>query len=291
MHEAHIDEWLSDVRAHCAQRAPDLLPLLDTYSAEARFGRRYIEPDIVRLPHGARIVEVGAGSFLLSCQLAREGFAVTAIEPIGSGFSHFEQLRELVRDRADFLGYLPRVVDLPGEDFHEKESCDFAFSVNVMEHVNDVERVMANIAEALVPGASYRFTCPNYLFPYEPHFNIPTLFSKSLTAEVFRRRIFESRTMPDPSGAWLSLNWIDVLQVRRIAADLKGVRVSFNRSLLVSTLERVITDPHFASRRSPVMRFAMSLLVRLRMHKLLRFLPAAAQPIMDCRIQKTRSQG
>lgn len=287
MRETHMDEWLNGVRAHCAQRAPDLLPLLDTYCAEARFGRRYIAADIARLPHGARILEVGAGTFLLSCQLVREGFVVTAIEPIGSGFSHFERLRELVRDCAVVLGFMPHVVNLPGEDFHEKELCDFAFSVNVMEHVNDVERVMANIASALVPGASYRFTCPNYLFPYEPHFNIPTLLSKNLTARVFGRRIFESKNMPDPLGTWLSLNWINVLQVQRIAAKLEGISVNFNRSLLVDTLERVVSDPHFASRRSPAMRFAMSLLVRVGLHRLLRFLPALSQPIMDCRIQKT----
>lgn len=286
-----MDEWLQDVRAHCAQKAPDLLSLLDIYAAEAVFGRHYISADTARLKPGARIIEVGAGAFLLSCQLAREGFEVTALEPTGSGFSHFEQLRALVRDRAAFLGCLPRVVDLPAEDFAEKNGYDFAFSVNVMEHVNDVPRVMANIADCLVAGASYRFTCPNYLFPYEPHFNIPTLFSKALTEKVFYRRIFESQNMPDPAGAWQSLNWIGVLQVRRVAAGLKGISASFNRSLLVSTLERVAVDHDFASRRSPVMRSVLLWFVRLRLHQLFRFVPAMFQPIMDCRLQKLTTQG
>ena len=286
-----MDEWLQDVRAHCARKAPDLLLLLDIYAAEAVFGRHYISADTALLKPGARIIEVGAGAFLLSCQLAREGFEVTALEPTGSGFSHFERLRELVRDRAASLGCLPGVVDLPAEVFVEKNNYDFAFSVNVMEHVNDVPRVMANIAACLVAGASYRFTCPNYLFPYEPHFNIPTLFSKVLTEKVFYRHIFESQNMPDPAGTWESLNWIDVRQVRRVAAGLKGISASFNRSQLVSTLERVAVDESFASRRSPVMRSALLWFVRLHLHQLFRFVPAVFQPIMDCRLQKLTTLG
>lgn len=287
MHDAaHLDEWLRDVRAHCALNAPDLMALFDIYAAEAEFGRNYISADTTLLKPGARIIEIGAGAFLLSCQLVREGFEVTALEPTGSGFSHFEQLRQLVRDRAESQGCLPRVVDLPAEAFTEKNSYDFAFSVNVMEHVNDVPRVMANIADSLVTGASYRFTCPNYLFPYEPHFNIPTLFSKKLTEKVLHSRIFESKSMPDPAGMWQSLNWIDVPQVRRVARGLAGISATFDLLLLVSTLERVAVDQNFASRRSPAIRSILLLLVRLRLHQIFRLVPAMFQPIMDCRLKK-----
>lgn len=292
MHErTSMDEWLRDVRAHCAQKAPDLISLLEIYAAEAVFGRNYILADTALLKPGARIIEVGAGALLLSCQLAREGFEVTALEPTGSGFSHFEQLHELVRVRAAALGCLPRVVDLPAEDFAEKNGYDFAFSVNVMEHVNDVPSVMANIAACLVVGATYRFTCPNYLFPYEPHFNIPTIFSKKLTGKVFYRRIFTSPNMPDPAGTWQSLNWIGVLQVRRVAASLKDTSITFNRSLLVSTLERVAVDQDFARRRSPAMRSVVLWFVRLHLHKLFRFVPTVMQPMMDCRLQKLQTLG
>lgn len=288
---ARMNEWLKDVRAHCALNSPELLSLFDIYAAEAAFGRNYISADTAQLKPGARIIEVGAGALLLSCQLVQEGFEVTALEPTGPGFSHFEQLRQLVRDRAESLGCLPRVVDLPAEAFTEKNRYDFAFSVNVMEHVNDVPRVMANIADSLVAGASYRFTCPNYLFPYEPHFNIPTLFSKKLTEKVLHSRIFDSKSMPDPAGLWQSLNWIDVLQVRRVARGLAGISATFDLSVLVSTLERVAVDQDFASRRSPAIRIILLLLVRLRLHQIFRFVPAMFQPIMDCRLKKMMIQG
>src|SRR3546814_21121737 len=67
---------------------------------------------------------------------------------------------------------LPRVLDIAAEALAECDSFDFAFSINVMEHVNDVEQVIINVFNSLKENAYYDFTCPNYLFPYEPHFNI-----------------------------------------------------------------------------------------------------------------------
>ncbi len=281
-----IESWLSDVRLHFSDTAPALLPLFDTYAAEARFGWRYIASDLQHLQPGAKIIEVGAGSLLLSCQLVRAGFTVTAIEPTGSGFSHFEEMRQKVHDRAAALEWLPQVLALAGEDLTERNRFDYAFSVNVMEHVDDVAHVIANVGRSLVVGAIYRFTCPNYLFPYEPHFKIPTLISKKLTERVFNRKIYGSTKMSDPSGTWSSLNWINVVGVRRAVSALPGLRATFNRLLLVSTFERIVSDPDFASRRSPAVRKLLLMAVRLRLHLLLQFMPATLQPIMDCRVQK-----
>ncbi len=281
-----IEGWLADIRAYFIDTAPDLVSLFETYAAEAVFVRRYIAMDLEGLEPGARILEVGAGPLLLSCQLVREGFQVTGLEPTGSGFSHFEQMRQMVLERAVALGCVPRVLNLTAEALAECNSFNYAFSVNVMEHVDEVERVVANVGNSLIVGASYRFTCPNYLFPYEPHFNMPTLFSKRLTERVLAGKILGHKEMPDPSGTWKSLNWINVVQVRSIAKRLPRLRLTFNRRFLVSTLERLAFDQEFAGRRSPAVRKVLLLLVRLRLHQLLRFMPVMLQPIMDCRVQK-----
>jgi SAM-dependent methyltransferase len=285
-----IEWWLADVRAFFIEKAPLLLPLFETYSAEAVFGRRFIALDLERLQPGARVIEVGAGSLLLSCQLVREGFDVTGLEPTASGFSHFEQMRQMVQERATALGCSPRVLSLTAEDLSEHNRFEYAFSVNVMEHVDDVARVVANVGRSLVVGASYRFTCPNYLFPYEPHFNIPTLFSKRLTERVLEQKIFGCKDMPDPAGTWRSLNWISVVQVKRIAKKLPWLRVNFDRLLLVSTLERICSDKDFANRRSPMVRKLLTLFVQLRLHLLLGYMPVILQPIMDCRMEKISDQ-
>lgn len=260
--------------------------MFDTYAAEALFGRRFIDSDLRGLRAGAKVLEVGAGSLLLSCQLVREGFDITALEPTGEGFSHFDQMRQMVLDKARAHGCCPKILNLPAERLDVVEYFDFAFSVNVMEHVNDVARVLESVGNSLKGGASYRFTCANYLFPYEPHFNIPTFWSKQLTERILGRKIFESKRVPDPSGTWESLNWISVLKVIGCVRRLSGISVTFNRSILVSTLERVTSDPQFAARRSPSMRHFISGLVRFRIHYLLGFVPALLQPIIDCRMQK-----
>lgn len=281
-----IQRWLAEVRSQFVDVAPGLLPLFNVYAAEALFGRHYIDSDLMGLHSGAKVLEVGAGSLLLGCQLMREGFDVTALEPVGDGFSHFDQMRQVVLDKARALGCCPKILELPAEYLAEVNCFDFAFSVNVMEHVNDVERVLESVGNSLKVGASYRFTCPNYLFPYEPHFNIPTLFSKQLTERLMGRKIFESQRVPDPSGTWKSLNWINVLRVGRFVRRLSGIRVTFNRAMLMSTLERVTSDPDFAARRSPSMRSFLSGLVRSRIHYLLGLVPPLLQPIIDCRMLK-----
>lgn len=286
-----MEDWLVDVREHVHKSAPDISTILDTYEAEARFGRQFIAADLDRLAKGASVLEVGAGSLLLSCQLVREGFKVTALEPVGEGFAHFDRLRELILERAGVLGCVPELLNQPAEELLIKDYFDYAFSINVMEHVDDVERVVKNVGNSLMVSASYRFTCPNYLFPYEPHFNMPTLFSKRLTERVLGRKILDCKKMPDPSGTWKSLNWISVLQVWNVAKRLPGLRVTFNRRLLVSTLERIAFDQNFANRRSPAVRKVLLLLVRLRLHQPLQFMPAMLQPIMDCRLQKISDSG
>lgn len=281
-----IESWLADVRKHVFRSSPDMLPILDVYEAEARFGRRYIAADIARLFKGARVLEVGAGSFLLSCQLAREGFKVVALEPMGDGFSHFEYLRELILERAEILGCVPQIVNQQAEDFSIKSYFDYAFSINVMEHVSDVKAVIVNIGDSLRPAASYRFTCPNYLFPYEPHFNIPTFFSKKITGKIFKNKILKGNGLPDPSGTWKSLNWITVWQVGKIVNRLHGLKVVFNRLFLVSTLERIGSDKEFASRRSRGLRIFIQVLIKLRMHHLAMFMPITLQPVIDCSLTR-----
>src|SRR3546814_4374082 len=90
-----------------------------------------------------------------------------------------------------------------------------------MEHVNDVEQVIINVFNSLKENAYYDFTCPNYLFPYAPHFNIPTLFSKRLTEKVFRKHIYNNNKIPDHKDTWESLNWFSVTQISKIALRIE----------------------------------------------------------------------
>jgi len=282
-----IEEWLNTLRIHLNQMEPALQDIFEIYAAEAKFGRSFIDADLKKLQDCASILEVGAGSMILSCQLAMEGFAVTALEPSGVGFSHFSKLRSIVLEQASKIGGMPKMLLLPAEELVDKNQYDFAFSINVMEHVENVACVVDRVAESLHPAGVYHFTCPNYLFPYEPHFNIPIILNKKITSILFHKTIV-SNGMPDPLGTWSSLNWISILKLNKIAKENKNFRMKLNKNLISETIERALTDVCFANRRSSWMKVILIFIVKIKCHKLLRLFPAVVQPIIDCEIISLR---
>ena len=281
-----IEPLLDDVRDIVRRDAPHLERLLEIFAQEARFGREWLTPSLNRLAPGAAILEVGAGLMLLSCQLAKEGFRVAALEPVGEGFSSFSELQKLVLVYAEKRGIAPEVLPIPVEQLDQDSSFDFAYSINVMEHVGNFAVALERVGRAIRPGCEYRFMCANYLFPYEPHFNIPTLFSKSLTEKLFRRRIHANTRVDDAAGVWKSLNWITVPKVVRAVRNLSGVSVSFDRSMLEAVLLRAVGDREFSARRSPFVRSLAKGAVSLGLHRLGKWIPPFLQPVMDCSMKR-----
>ena len=270
-----------------SQAPPDLAALAVDYVGEARFGAAVIADDLSRLAPGACVLEVGAGSLLLSCALQAMGYRVTALEPVGVGFSHMERLRGLVLDYAGGLGATPTLVHVPAEALELRAAFDYAFSINVMEHVDDVGRVLQRVWSSLRPGAAYRFVCPNYSFPFEPHFGIPTWGGKAFTWRLFRRRILASRVIVDPEGTWASLNWITVARVRKICRREFGVEPDFDRDVSYRFVRRAMDDPSFQRRHGSALRACAGALAATGLIGLVRLVPVAAQPAMSCRITRS----
>ena len=281
-----IEPLLDEVRDIVRRDAPHLERLLEIFAQEARVGREWLAPSLNRLAPGAAILEVGAGLMLLSCQLAKEGFRVAALEPVGEGFSSFSELQKLVLVYAEKRGIAPEVLPIPVEQLDQDSSFDFAYSINVMEHVGNFAVALERVGRAIRPGCEYRFMCANYLFPYEPHFNIPTLFSKSLTEKLFRRRIYANTRVGDAAGVWKSLNWITVPKVVRAVQNLSGVSVSFDRSMLEAVLLRAVGDREFSERRSRWVRSLAKGAVGLGLHRLGKWIPPFLQPVMDCSMKR-----
>lgn len=278
--------FMFGLREHVCAHAPEVLAIFDEYAAEARFGREFLSDSFQHLPPGAEILEIGAGALMLSCMLAREGYNITAVEPVGDGFSHFDKLQSIVVDYARTHGAEPNVIRTGGESFDASNRFDYAFSVNVMEHVKDVARVLENVHASLKRGGIYRFICPNYAFPYEPHFNLPTLFSRKLTERMMSRRIMTSKRVVDPAGTWASLNWITVSQVRRICRARLGTTPVFDRGIFDVYLSRVLAGGESSERRGPFLVHALSVLRRLRITTLTALIPVTWLPVMDCRIER-----
>ena len=281
-----IEPLLDDVRSAVRRDAPHLERLLEIFAQEARSGRQWLAPSLERLAPGAAILEVGAGLMLLSCQLAAEGFKVAALEPVAEGFSSFSELQKLVLAYAEKRRIAPEVLAIPVEQLDQQSRFDFAYSINVMEHVGNFAVALEKVGRAIRPGAEYRFICANYLFPYEPHFNIPIVFSKALTEKLFRRRIYGNTRVGDAAGVWKSLNWITVPKVVRAVRNLSEVSVSFDRSMLEAVLLRTVDDREFSERRSPLVRGLVRGAVNLGLHRLGKWIPPVIQPVMDCSLKR-----
>lgn len=281
-----MEFFLAKVRQHLAVDASHLLSLFDVMAGEAKFARAWLDEDLKRLPKGSAILEVGGGVFMLTCQLEREGFSITAIEPTGIGFGAFEELGEIVLKLAKTEAAEPTIARCKAEDFTSESRYGFAFSVNVMEHIDAPDVAINRISAVLAAGGSYRFLCPNYLFPYEPHFNIPTFGGKALTEKLMRSRIEGNKVMDDPKGLWQSLNWLDVFKVRRFVAADDSLVLSFNKRTLAWMLERALNDEGFASRRAKWMVGLIRIMQTLGALKLVAWIPTFLQPIMDVRLTK-----
>jgi len=170
---------------------PELLDLFFTYQNEAIASRSFLDKNLKKLDGGDEILEVGGGILALAVQLASEGFKITTVEPVGDGFGgiHFmmQKYQEIAQDE-----HLPiSLINMPIEHCSFNQKFKFIFLINVMEHLSDTYSVLIQLTEHLRADGKYRFFCPNYDFPYEPHFS-KLMFTR--TNGSFRLRVNRART-------------------------------------------------------------------------------------------------
>jgi ubiquinone/menaquinone biosynthesis C-methylase UbiE len=136
----------------------------------------YDEPAILqriaphwKLPQAARILDLGSGvgNFVVACRKC--GLKAFGVEPdrIGQG-SSVTSLR-IARQRLDSPAFAAALGEqLPFAD----ATFDLVVLDQVIEHVNDQSRVLAEAFRVLKPGGAMYVACPNYLRFYEPHYKI-----------------------------------------------------------------------------------------------------------------------
>lgn len=106
---------------------------------------------------GQEVLEVGCGTGLLSIELARRGRIVTGLDVSTVALEHARR----------------RAVDVPGANFEQiggldlgpAESYDFAFSIEVLEHLHerDVPLHLSEVLRVLNPGGAYWILTPHPL--------------------------------------------------------------------------------------------------------------------------------
>ena len=135
------------------------------------------------LDKDSKILEVGGGIHLLTSFLHQD-YDITSIEP--GGFTGFtDELRNKILDQHKLKVHTTTV-----ENFTTDSKFDFIFSMNVLEHTDDIKQHIISCMNLLKDEHSLLFIqCPNYTFPFEPHFYkwfVP--FFSNFTFRTLRRK-------------------------------------------------------------------------------------------------------
>ena len=264
---------------------PEIIDPLRTYISEAKFFKNIVTPDVANLISGSYVIEVGSGIGLLSLHLASLGFEVTAFEPQSSGFNQMNAMRSLISEN-----WKPSA---PQVEFREaslnqttqlEKLADYIFAINVIEHVHNFEELITHAVKAKTPEATMRIVCPNYSIPYEPHFNIPIIFTKRITKFIFGHKIHNSK-IPDSDEFWGDLSWPTQKKLKKILKS-KGWNVEFSRDATHEYLNRALSDSDFIVRKGRIIGSLFKLTSVLV--KIVRFIPLAYLPVIDCRISNAK---
>lgn len=116
---------------------------------------------------GTEVLDLGAGLGGMSEELLLRGASVTALEP-GEAWASLTE-RRLQRHQRPV-----KVVRAVGESIPlPAASVDLVVSLQVLEHVSQPSKVLAEAHRVLRPGGVFYLACENYLSFREPHYQVP----------------------------------------------------------------------------------------------------------------------
>jgi SAM-dependent methyltransferase len=253
----------------------------DRFVNEARFGLSRVLRVLPAVdPASVKILEVGAGSCMLSAYLASKRLQVTAVEPLGPEFDFFLELQRRVLEFCQREGIELRLVRTTGEELNLPGQFDVAFTINALEHMRDPLRTIDNMYNSLKPGGIALVHCPNYTMPFDSHFNI-LLVTRSKRINEW---LHQSKINRYPQ-VWNELNFVRYSDVRQHLMNQR-VNFSFDRSIMREMVARLIDDPVFAERMPPIVHTIGALLRHTRLVRALSCVPTRFQTPMEVRIKK-----
>jgi len=283
--ESMMDERAQKVEEIVRQKRPDLLEKFFIYSNEAINARLMLEKNLADLDLNSTILEVGGGTMALSIQLLSEGYKITSVEPLGKGFSEISFLMNVYLEVARAENICLTIIPKPIESLTFNQAFDFVFSINVMEHLTDPYGVLIQINEMLRQNGEFRFVCPNYDFPYEPHFG-KFLFIRKKRAFFLPKRIAKSSRLTgiEADDLYSSINFITFKKLSRILNKNKA-QFRANRHALYDIYIRSLKDSQLQVRHQELYKI-VRLTEALKISFALRFVPPQIQPVIDITVFK-----
>jgi len=203
---------------------------IETYVSEAIFGYQIIEP---YLNKESRILECGGGWMLLQSYLKSRGYNVMALEPLGKGFDFFGTAKSQLLGCLDNQDIKVFEIGIEELDYKIQGQFDLIFSINVLEHVDNLELAFRKMSEVLSENGLMIHHCPNYFIPYEPHFGIPLIpFWPQSTKYFFKNKIQANQPL------WESLNFITYQKLKKLV-DKNSLSIKYQKGILYESFKRL----------------------------------------------------
>lgn len=266
-----LASFLDKVRSNADQLAPSERDKLETYLGEVIPAWKIISPSVQA---GSRVLEIGAGIGALSNYVAHAGAVVVSLEPFDPGFEENEVFWKLVFSSTGDSGRLTRINGYCEELVTQGiEPFDFIYSNHVLEHVEDINALFAALSKLLKPSGKMIHICPNYRFPYEPHFKVPFLINKDWTRRLFLRSLDSNDSL------WKNLNCIKSTSLKKYCKT-HHFTLQLQPEVLADNIARAMIDQRFQSRHKAAFKLVRWLKV-LGVLPLIRKLPASwASPMI-----------
>jgi len=269
-----------DLVRFCSEIFPKEV-MYDRFVNEARFGLSRVLPILPSFGAASiEVLEIGAGSCMLSAYLASKRLNVTAVEPLGPEFDFFSDLQRRVLEFCRCKGIELRLVRATGEELDLPGQFDVAFTINALEHMREPLRTIDNMYDSLKPGGIALIHCPNYTVPFEVHFNV-LLVTRS---KLINQWLYRSRINRYPK-VWDELNFVRYVDVHRHLVKRRA-DFSFDHSVMRDLAMRLMDDPIFAERMPVVVRAIGAMLRHTGLLHALSYVPPPLQTPMEVHIRK-----
>ena len=192
------------------------------------------------------VLEIGSGTGILLNELKEHfpNITFSGIDPNVSGFHNLKKITNNLNND----GHNIVVENTDVEKFKSDKKFDLIFSVNVFEHVSDQLQYLIKTHNLLNKDGLNIILCPNYDFPYEPHFVIPIIINKKITKFIFNSKITNFEIKENEKGLWDGLSF---LGRKKIESILKKNNYNYflDDSIKIRMLDRLNSDKAFKKRQ------------------------------------------
>jgi SAM-dependent methyltransferase len=201
----------------------------------------------------SNILEIGSGTGILLKELSRIFSEKTfhGLDPHQRGFYNYEKISKKISNN-NLLIFNDEL-----ETFSSNESYDLIFSFNVFEHLEDQKIYIKKIDNLLKKDGKSVILCPNYDFPYEPHFIIPIIYNKNITYKFFKKKITDHEKITGEKGLWDGLNFCSKKKLKKYLIR-NDYQFNFDQGIKDRLLQRIDDDKslYFEKRQGIVAKIA-----------------------------------